>query len=414
MKGGLVLKLAWRNLGRNRRRTLITLASITFSLAVAIGFKSLSAGLSQQGIDRATKRGIGHLSIEDPGYRDDPSVAKVVTSLTEIRRSISTIKGIKQLRPQLIAQGMLSTPAGSIGVGLIGIDPNLERSVSPFASSIIEGRFIKNGDARAVIVGAKLASRFKLRNGKKFVFTTTNARGELTSALLQVVGVFRMNLDDVDGRVMLTPIEVSRKILGLKSDQANVVGVLLSKPDEQEQIRKRIVSALKGRSVAVRTWQETLPEIAGLVEVGRSSRAMLANIVLLLVAFTILNTILMSAVERGREFAVLLALGTDARMIRMQIMAEAALLASMGCACGLFIGGAASLWAGAQGIDLSPFFPGDVSSGNTSLDTVVHPRLTTSNAVGTTVLVFLLTLGAALYPMIRSTKIHVAHILRNR
>lgn len=414
MSGILIVKLAWRNLWRNRRRTLITLVSISLGLTLAIAFKSLGAGLNRQSIDQATKMTMGHLSIEDPDYSDDPSAAKVVPSVSAIRRSASSIKGIRQLRPQVLTQGMVSTPAGSTGVALIGIDPDQERSVSPFATRIVKGRFIENRDTRGVIVGAKLASRFKLTIGKKLVVTITNARGELDSDLLRVVGIFQMGMEDVDGFTMLVPLDVARRILGLNQDQASLVGVLLATPDMQKEIREQLVSTLKGQSVVVRTWQEKLPEVAGVVAVNKSSKAMLANIILLLVAFTILNTILMSAVERRREFAMLLALGTDTRMIRLQILAEAALLATLGCATGLLLGGALSLWAGAQGVDLSAFFPGDVSEGKTSLDLVVYPRLTLGNAFGTTLLVFLLTVAASLYPMIRSTRIQVANTLRYR
>ena len=110
-----------------------------------------------------------------------------------------------------------------------------------------------------------------------------------------------------------------------------------------------------------------MPELAGAVTVNQGSKAMLANIILLLVAFTILNTVLMSVVERGREFAMLLALGTDARIVRLQILTEVTLLATMGCAAGMLLGAAGSLWAGTNGVDISAFFPGDVSAGKTSV-----------------------------------------------
>jgi ABC-type lipoprotein release transport system permease subunit len=414
MSGKLIVKLAWRNLWRNRRRTLITLASIALGLAFALAFKSLGEGLNRQAIEQATRMAMGHLSIEHPGYRDDPSVARRVASVAAVERAASAIKGIERLRPQILAQGTVSTAAGSVGAGLMGIDLERERNLSPFATHIIEGRFLERSDTRGVLLGTGLASRFKLAVGKKLVFTASNARGELGSELLRVVGVFRMDIDEVDGFVLLVPLRTARRITGLGRDQATLVGVLLASPDEQEQIRNRLAGSLQGQPVRVRTWQQTLPELAGGVAINKSSKAMLADIILLLVAFTILNTILMSVVERGREFAVVLALGTDGRMVRLQVLAEAALLAAMGCAAGLLLGGGGSLWAGAVGLDISAFFPGDVSAGKTDLDLVVYPRLTLDNAIGTSLFVFLLTLAAAIYPVFRSARIRVADTLRAR
>ncbi len=414
MSGNLVLKLAWRNLWRNRRRTFITLASIAFGLTIAIDFKSLGAGMDSKSIEQATKMTTGHLSVEHPRFRDKPSAARMVPSVIAIRRAASGIPGIERLRPQALAQGLVSTPRGSVGVSLSGIEPNQERTASPFAENIIEGRFLDNADVRGALVGTKLASRFKLAVGKKLIFTTTNARGELKSELLRIVGIFLMGVDEADGFVLLAPLDAARRILGLTGDQATVVGVLLAEPDEQAEVLARLVSSLKEQPVAVRTWQETMPELAGAVAVNQSSKAMLGNIILLLVAFTILNTVLMSVVERGREFAMSLALGTDTRTVRLQILTEVTLLATMGCAAGMLLGSAGSLWAGAHGVDISAFFPGDVSAGKTNLDFIVYPRLTLSNALGTSLFVFLLTVGAGLYPMFRSTRISMADKLRSR
>jgi ABC-type lipoprotein release transport system permease subunit len=407
---GLILKLAWRNIWRNQRRAGITLASIAVALTFAIAFKSLGAGLNQRAIERATTTSSGHMSIED-ARRLDASSAWRSVDVRMIRDAVAGVAGIRRLRPQTLAQGIASASGRSIGVSLTGIEPASEEGILPMAANIVDGRFLRDSEEEGVLVGSKLAAQCGIRIGESLAFTTTLASGEVASARLPVVGVFRVDDDDVDGYVLLASIGAVRRILGLGTDRATVVGVQLSDPDAQEDVRARLRSALGAQPVAVRTWQETMPEVAAMVATDHASKGLLASTMLLLVAFTILNTILMSVVERLREFAVSLALGTDPWLLRLQLLAEAAVLAAIGTAAGLSLGTALSLWAGARGVDLTVLFPGDVSAG---LHVIVYPRLTVTNAVDTSAFVFLLTLGTALYPMFRSTHVRVAGVLQTR
>ncbi len=412
----LVLKLAWRNLLRNKRRTFITFFSIASGCALTFFFFAFQAGVHKKTIDDATRMLAGHITIEDPHYRDAPAPNLFVPSVAKVRAVAATMPDVEIVKPICAGNGVVASAAGAIGVGFLGVEPEQEKDLSQIARSIVKGRFIASSDAdmKGVVVGTRLAERLHVDVGNKLVLTTTSANGEVVQELLRVVGVFKLGSDSMDGELIEMPISVLRKVMGLTDDQATQVGLVLRRPEAQDMVLAETRRALADEKVAVHPWQTILPAIATWVTAGDSANQVMCGVVLFLASFAILNTILMSVIERKREFAMLLALGTAPRLLRVQVFVETLMLGIVGAVMGLGAGGLLAYAAQRHGIDLSQSGGAPPTVGNMALDTHVHPALSAHDAVFVAVVVVVVTTLIAIYPTLRSSRVDVANTLRSQ
>jgi putative ABC transport system permease protein len=411
-----VLKLSWRNLRRNKRRTGITLTSIAFGCMFTILVVALGAGVNRKTIRDATRMLAGNITIEDPKYRDEPGPGLFVPSVAKIEAAVAKIPEIELVKPLCAGNGVVASAAGATTIAFLGVEPEQEKDVSSIARSIVKGRFIVSADAGAkgVVIGDRLASRLHVDVGNKLVLTTSSAQGEVVQELLYVVGTFRLGSDAMDGRFIEMPIAVSRKVMGLTNDQATEVGLVLSRPEAQEAALAETKRAIDRDNLAVYSWETLLPTIASWVSFGMYRQHFVAALILFIATFTILNTILMSVIERKREFAMLLALGTPPRLLRIQVFVETLMLGLMGCTLGLALGGAIAYAAERHGIDLSQLVKDAPSIGGVPMDLHVHPWLSGGDALFVSGIVLAVTTLIAIFPALRSTRVDVAMTLRSQ
>ena len=186
----MVTRLAWRSLWRNKRRTIITVVSIGMGLAFAIFFIAFGDGVYLELIDTGVKMQAGHITLEHPEYRDAPAIDLFLADPAEIRGEIEKFEQVKTTKLLIVGQGVARTGFGTVGVGIMGVEPSIEIHTSPLVGSIIEGRYLEDDDGAMVVVGSELAQRLHLKVGKKLVITTNDAVGALTEQLCRVVGIF--------------------------------------------------------------------------------------------------------------------------------------------------------------------------------------------------------------------------------
>lgn len=406
-----VLKLAWRSLGRNRRRSAITAGAIAFGLALAVFFFSFANGVYAQLVDDAARMHGGHLTIERREYLDAPAVDLYVQDIAALRAKVQMVAGVKRTKALILGQGVAQSGNGAAGVALAGVEPQIEAATSPIARRMTSGSYLADTDDRQAVIGARLAEQLKLEPGKKLVVSTNDASGQLVEELLRVKGIFSTGTDEVDAHFVQVPIAFARRLYGLSPDAATEIGVLLTDADKEDSVRSKIAAMLTW-PLAVRTWQEVLPDLAAYIRIDGGSNAIFQGILIFLSLFTIFNTITMSVLERTREFALQLALGTPPAALRLQILFESALLAAIGCAAGLLIGGLAGYVMQVHGLDIRSFYKSGVSVSGFAIDTVVHAqvRLRTLATLGVTVV--LATVLISLIPLRSIARIHVAEAIR--
>jgi len=408
----MIARLAWRSIWRNRRRTLITVLSIGFGLACTVFFIAIGEGVYSQLIDQVVRLQAGHITMENPSYRDAPAVDLWIKAPESLRSRIERLPQVERTKLIILGQGIARSGSGDVSATLMGIEPAVELDTSPLVRHIVAGRYLNDDDGPWVVIGSELAKRLKLKVGKKMVITTNDAAGNLVDELCRVRGIFETGSVEIDGYFIQAPIDFARRLFGLPEEGATQLGVVLRIPEAQESILREARLMVAEQDIAVLPWQEVIPEIASYIKLDKGSNLIFQAILVFLILFTIFNTIFMSVLEREREFAVLLALGTKPVQLRLQILMESAYLGLIGCALGLLVGGLAAWAAQVWGIDLRSLLEEGFTISGFAVSAKMHARVTTGLLLGTAGLVFGATLILSLIPMHRATRLSIVDQLR--
>jgi ABC-type lipoprotein release transport system permease subunit len=408
----MVARLAWRSLWRHRRRTIITVASIGFGLALFVLSVSLAAGMYARLIDDAVRMQAGHVTVEHADYRDAPAVDLRVRDAGALAGRIAALPGVEGTKRLVLGQGVARSGTGAAGVAVMGVEPAVEARASPLARRLVAGRYLAPDDGARVVVGAALAERLDLAEGKKLVITTNDASGALVEALFRVAGVFRTGAEEVDGYLVQAPLDAVQRLYGLGADEVTQLGVVLADADRQRAVARRVAALVDDPRLAVRPWQEELPELAAFIRIDRTSDYIFHSLLLALVLFTIFNTLLMSVLEREREFAVLLAIGTSPAELRRQVLLESAFIGALGCTVGLVLGGAVAGLVQVYGLDLTRFYREGLTISGLAVSTTLHARVTARALALLGGAVFLATLLLGVWPMRRAGRVAIADVLR--
>jgi putative ABC transport system permease protein len=302
--------------------------------------------------------------------------------------------------------------AGGVGVTVMGVEPSVEMKSSPLAQDIVTGDYLTDSDDRMVVLGGRLAEQLKLNLGSKIVLTTNNAQGQLVEELCRVKGIFRTGSDEIDGYLVQIPATFARRVFGLGGDEATQLGVILKRPGDQAAAIDAITPMVNGKDVAVLPWQSILPEVASFIRLRRTSNGVFQGLLFVIILFTILNTLLMSVIEREREFAVLLALGTPVRQLKGQLFVESACIGCLGCLAGMVLGGSLALAMQIWGLDMASIMPKGVTISGFAVSTNIHASLTPPILYWIGGIVLGATLLLSFMPMRRITQVRIAETLR--
>ena len=408
----MIVRLAWRSIWRNRRRTLITIISIGFGLACTVFFIAIAEGVYAQFIDQVVRMQAGHITMENSRYRSGPAVDIWFDAPESLRSQIERLPQVERTKLIILGQGIARSASGDVSVTLMGIEPSVELHTSPLVRHMVEGRYLDNQDGPWVVIGSGLAKRLKLGVGKKMVITTNDTAGNLVDELCRVRGIFQTGSVEIDGYFIQAPIAFARHLFDLPEEGTTQLGVVLRTPQAQEAVLQKIRMLVSEQDIAVLPWQEVIPEIASYIKLDRGSNLIFQAILVFLILFTIFNTILMSVLERQREFAVLLALGTKPLLLRLQILMESVYLGLIGCALGLIVGGLAAWAVQVWGIDLRSLLEEGFTISGFAVSTKMHARVTIWLLLGTGGLVFAATILLSLIPMHRATRLSIVDQLR--
>ncbi len=408
----MLARIAWRSIWRNKRRTLITVASIGLGLAIAIFFISLGEGMYAQMIDQVVRMQAGYITFEHPEYREAPSVDLWVKLPERLRSRIDGWRRVDRTKLLVIGQGIAKSGNGNMAAGIMGVEPSVEARTSPIAGNLIEGTYLEDGDDHKVIIGKEMAERLNLGVGKKMVLSSNDVNGNLVEELCRVKGIFRTGSDEMDAFFIQTPIEFTRKLYGMPEGGATQVGVILKDADEQDVVLKKLKKLMVHRPVVVLPWQLVMPDLASYIQLDKGANVIFQGILIFLILFTIFNTLLMSVLERQREFAVLLAVGTRPGQLRRQIFLESLFIALVGSAVGLALGALFSWLGHAYGIDLSAVMGESVSISGFALTSKMHTKISAGILFGSAAIVFTATILLSIFPMRRASNVNIVDMIR--
>lgn len=394
----MLLRMAWRNLWRNRRRTLITLAAIAFGILMNTSFTFISDGYYGQLIDAAARMGAGNLTIQAQGYQVKPEVGKVITDTPALVQKVLRSEYVEAASQRIISQGMAGTAADSTGAGIVGIDPAAE-GMRPFIlDHIVEGSNLTSAADRQVLIGRLMAKQLELKIGKKLVITTTDRGGNVVSGLVKVRGIFATGVEEVDRYVIVAPIDYLRGIVGYGPGEATQVAVFLDSAHHTDTVTARLSSSAEVHQAEALSWQQMMPDLAGIIMLDKSGNYFFQAFVFLLIMAGILDTVLMGVMERMREFGVMLAVGLSPWRVASLIMLETVWLGVIGLIIGALLSIPAYWYLSTMGIDLRSLMQENQVAGGVVFDLWMRARFRLDHMIALFSGMFVLILAAGVYP----------------
>ena len=398
--------LAWRNIWRRKRRTLITAFSIGFGVMLSVTFTGSGDYTYTNMIDMGASMGMGHVTVEPVGYHLKPTLDKRLTDTEKLHKQIIALPGVSAATVRITGQAMFASARKSIGGAFIAVDPAFETQENNLLlRSIVEGLLFSSRSGRGIVIGSRLAKKLHVRIGKKIVYTTTDAAGEIVSDIARITGIFTTGIDMVDGIMALLPIGSVQKTLSYAPDEATVIAVVIKDQRHAEMMRDRVAALPEAKDVAVLTWKKAQPDLAGVIAFDKAGNYISQFLVGLLIAVGILNTMLMSVLERTREFGVMMAVGMSPKVLFRLVMVESFWLAIVGLILGIIITAPWYYFLYHFGIDFSGSFGNDFSYGGVLVDPVFKARLFKESIMAILGSLFILALLAGLYPAWRAGRV---------
>jgi len=398
----MLLTLAFRNLWRNRRRTLLTLSAMVVSAALLILALGVFSGMFKDMLASATEQYYGHLVIARPEYhlRRDLFAhlpADIADQLPLEREAEITGKS-----PRLRSFGLLSRPETSQPVELLGIIPRMEQQVTSLQHQLTAGHYPTAEEHNGALIGQGLARKMKVKPGDELVFVTQAADGSIGNDLLIVSGIFATGDSRHDNNLVLAPLPWLQQVLVLPG-RIHEVAMVVADPMTAAQIADRLTADMPD-DIEVLDWGDLLPEMREVIAAYDVSRMIVVTILYLATGLGILNTFFMSVMERTREFGILMAQGMRPWTIRGLVLLETLLLGGLALVIGLLCGAIMTLYMQQVGIDLSGYITSVTYAGGTILPRL-HAVFEAGNFLVPAGMLLLVSLFAGFLPANRAARL---------
>ncbi|MDX1384215.1 MAG: ABC transporter permease, partial [Thermoanaerobaculia bacterium] len=284
MKGTSLTVFAWRNLWRNRRRTLLTLASIAFGVFLAVLMTAMQDRNWADMIDLAAKVGAGHATIQHPEYLDTPTLSRTVTGTDELIATALATPHVTRSVARISGPAMLATANDSFGAGFVAIDPEAESAETlSVLEAVSEGEMFETANDRGIILGARLAYNLGAELGDRVVYTMTDRQGEMVSGVARLRALVETGAPTVDAGLSLLPIGTLREVLGYQPDEATQVAVFIDDQRRSSQVAAALQEQL-GDGVTAAPWHQLQPELSAFVAMKVGGAIFMEIVLAILVA----------------------------------------------------------------------------------------------------------------------------------
>jgi len=385
-----LFKLAYRNLWRNKTRSLLSSLAVAGGLSLLLLMASVLEGEMRGALNNTIRLQSGHLQIRPASYEEGKISLKwedLIADPGQLAEKVRSLKQVTVATPRLNVSGILTISDESKGVQILGIEPDSAAN-QPFRDGMIAGEFIRADDREGILVGNILADKLKLNLGDNVNLLVTTSNGDVDEQLFTIRGIFTTRTPGFDEGTILMPLAKTQAITATEN-HASAIFVLLQDGEQAEAVAQ----ALQSNIYQILTWREQNQFIAQFEDYAGAFMIVLYLIVLGITATVVTNTLVMAVFERTREIGILAAIGMKGRGIMAQFLAEAALLATGGVIGGLIIGGAAVAYFTANGI-----YIGNYGITGVLFEERIYAHLTLGNTITLAIVTYIITLIASLYP----------------
>jgi len=395
---GITLRLAWRNLWRQPRRTWLTTGAMVFSNILLVFMISLQFGMYRMMIDNTLKAFTGHMQIQARGYLHDRKIRQSVPDIETLAADMRAGLGLDTVAARAAGFALASSAERSYGIQVFGVEPRFEPLVSSLPGLVKEGRFLDDSHAAEIVIGRVLARNLRVSVGDELTLLGSGRDGSFAATVVNIAGIFDSGMAELDRTIAEMPIGTfqetfsmgtgGHEIVIMAPDLFEVPGVLTS--------ARALLPA--DENLVIVDWNALQPGLRQAIQADLTSAWFMYGILIILVAFSVLNTQLMSVLERTKEFGIILALGLTPGRLGRLVLLETAMMGGLGLVFGVLAGSALTGWFNIHGFS----YPGmEAMSSQFNLPDQIYPRITVLSAMLGPGLVFAGSLLAAVYPALR-------------
>ncbi len=402
----MLFLLAWKNVWRNKKRSLIILIAIVLGLGCGLFASAVMYGMWDSTVNSAIDRDLSHIQIHSEQFKKENLIENYIPQGEELKSQIAKINGVIAVSERTIIDGMAASASSSTGVEIKGIIPDEEKKITSVASSIKEGKYFEGVSRNPAVIGKELAKKLDLRLHSKIVLSFQGLDGNIIYAAFRIAGIFETESSTFDKSNVFVK---QSDLFNLMNSQPVVheIAVRLSTVQVMDPVVKKLRSMYK--NLSVETWQQLAPELSLTYETLTVELNIFLGIILFALLFGITNTMLMSVMERIRELGVLMAVGMKRIRVFTLIIIETILLSITGGIIGMLLG-AAAIWITAQkGINLSLFSQGLSSYG---ISSHLFPGLPSEFYPILFVMIIITAIASSIYPAIKAVRLNPASAIR--
>ncbi len=402
----MLISLAWKNIWRNKKRSLIIILAITFGLWGGIFSSAIMVGMMESMVETAISRDLSHIQIHKQDYDKDKDVRNFIPEGIQVLEKIRTTDGVQAAAGRIKINGLVASPSSSYGVTIIGIVPEYSKQVTDIYTKVQTGTYFESDRRNPILIGKKLAERLNVKLKSKVVLSFQNLEGEITYIACRIVGIFKTNSSQFDElNVYVTQNDIFRIL-----ESEPIIHEIAVRAEIIENINlvRDNIRGLYG-NLQIESWEEMAPELAYLSQTTGIYMYIFVGIILFALLFGITNTMLMSVVDRIRELGVLIAIGMKKSKIFIMIVLESVLLSLTGGFCGIAIGIITIGYYGKEGIDLTAISTSLESFGATSM---LYPFLPAIMYVTLTIMIVIAANIAAILPAWKATHLVPSEAIR--
>ncbi len=403
----MLLSISWRNIWRHPARSGVLMGAIIAGLWAGILVSALTNGWIQQRFDNLIQEDITHAQVHHPEFLTEREISMYVPGTDEIFSFLDDDERVHSYAARTLADGMIQSPLTSSGVQIRGVQTESERATTTFHENVIAGEYLDSDIRNPVLLGEKLAEKLNVEIGNRIVLTFQDLDNELTSASFNITGIFKTASTPYDERNVFVKAEDLQELLG------GAVYHELAMMLQNEELADGLTVDLNNTfdNISAESWYELSPELRYITDMGGNLIVYIMGVIMLALAFGILNTMLMAIFERMKELGMLLAIGMSKLRVFMMIMLESVILTLSGATVGLILTYLTLEYVGEKGFDMSSM--GGESMAQFGYDAVVYPIAYTSDYLTTIILVVITALLAAIYPAIKALRLKPGEVVRD-
>ncbi|MCP4335196.1 MAG: ABC transporter permease [Gammaproteobacteria bacterium] len=392
------MRMAWRNLWRHGRRTWLTVGAMIFSNSLLVFSISLQFGSYDMMIDNSLQTFSGHIQLQHPSYLDQPKMRYTLADIADNARHLRDELELESISARAVGFALASSDERSHGIQLLGVDAKHEPLVSTFPGLVNEGRYLNPGAQEEIVIGSILARNLKVGIGDELSFLGSGLDESFAAGVVTVVGIFESGIADLDRSMAQVNLGYFQDSFAMRQAGHSIV-IRAAHIDDVDGLMARISAGIDDPSrIVARDWNELQPGLRQAIQADMTSAWFMYIVLIVLVAFSVLNTQLMSVLERTREFGTMMALGLEPMRLARLVMLETGMMTMLGLVLGITLGALVTAYLSVVGFS----YPGMAEMAvKFNLPERMYPVISPLSLMLGPVIVALGSLLAAIYPALR-------------